>query len=285
MSVICYPTDPLPRWVVMWVLAAAWFWIGKVTVLWAMRRRLAGAELAGFVFGWVGMDARPFVGSGLRKWPGQPAPSHPTKAGAGSPGHFLGTAANVLLGAALLWIAARHFTNQLAQGWCGMIGLILILHFGLFRALTHFWRALGIDVKPIMNCPAAATSLAEFWGRRWNRAFRDLVHPFVFRPVARRWGKAAGLWACFLVSGLVHDAIISVPAGAGYGLPTAYFLLQGLGITLERRVFAKCNVNELRLPRWLFTHAFTTLPAFFLFHPPFVERVMAPFFHAIGALP
>jgi alginate O-acetyltransferase complex protein AlgI len=95
---------------------------------------------------------------------------------------------------------------------------------------------------------------------------------------------AAALWISFAVSGLAHELVISVPAGGGYGLPTAYFLLQALGITLERRVFKNIRATT-RLPRWIFTHAFTVLPAFFLFHPPFVERVMVPFFHAIGALP
>ena len=93
--------------------------------------------------------------------------------------------------------------------------------------------------------------------------------------------------------------MISVPAGAGFGLPTGYFLLQALGITLERwrqgvmasshhtpdKVTAGSRHSLTIVPHWLFTHAFTALPAFFLFHPPFVERVMLPFFHAIGALP
>jgi hypothetical protein len=107
----------------------------------------------------------------------------------------------------------------------------------------------------------------------------------VFRPVARRFGLGTALWTSFAVSGLVHELVISVPAGAGSGLPTAYFLLQAAGITLERRVFRGAMTAERRTSRWLFTHAFTALPAFFLFHPPFVERVMIPFLHAIGALP
>jgi alginate O-acetyltransferase complex protein AlgI len=53
-------------------------------------------------------------------------------------------------------------------------------------------------------------------------------------------------------------------------------LLQALGISLERR---------LKKPNWFRTHAFTVLPAFILFHPPFIERVMLPFFRVIGALP
>jgi hypothetical protein len=284
MNAICYSGDLLPRWAVMWILAAAWFGLGKAMMVRTMRGRLVGMELAGFLFGWVGMDARPFVVL-HDKEPGRLAPVKHRMTGAGCPGSLVGTAAQIFLGVALLWVVARYFTAPLAQGWCGMMGLILLLHFGLFRALAHFWRMLGIGVTPIMNNPVAATSLAEFWGRRWNRAFRDLVHPFVFRPVARRWGKTAALWTCFLVSGFVHDLIISVSAGAGYGLPTAYFLLQAAGIIWERRLFRAGPTKTSLLPRWLFTHAFTALPAFFLFHPPFVERVMVPFFHAIGALP
>jgi hypothetical protein len=78
----------------------------------------------------------------------------------------------------------------------------------------------------------------------------------------------------------VHELVISVPAGAGYGLPTAYFLVQAAGLIMERR-YCKLptTIKHLR------TVLFTAVPAFFPFHPPFVEGVMVPFFRAIGALP
>jgi alginate O-acetyltransferase complex protein AlgI len=144
-----------------------------------------------------------------------------------------------------------------------------------------------------MRFPVGASSLSEFWGRRWNLAFRDLAHRLVFAPVTRRWGHQAALWASFAASGLAHELVISVPAGAGFGLPTAYFLLQALGITLERKADTPVrhqagsdgSARASFLRRWLRTHAFTLLPAFILFHPPFVERVMVPFFRVIGALP
>ena len=268
-----FPDTELPRWAAMWLIAAGMFAAGKLAT---WRRAGLGAarhHAAGYFLLWPGMDAGAFVGvqpSGCQK-----QKTISLKAGL----------QHMILGILLLWIVARQFTYPLAAGWCGMVGLIFVLHFGLFGLLASLWRRVGVAVTPIMDCPIAATSVAEFWGRRWNVAFRELAHVFVFRPVARHLGLKAALWTSFAVSGLVHELVISVPAGAGYGLPTAYFLLQAAGITLERRVFRGALTAERRTSRWLFSHALTALPAFFLFHPPFVERVMIPFFHVIGALP
>src|SRR5205814_7693967 len=85
-----------------------------------------------------------------------------------------------------------------------------------------------------MDAPLWSTTVSEGWGRSWNAAFNRIALDVVFRPLARRRGTMIATLAAFLVSGLIHELVISLPAGADYGLPTAYFLLQGIGILTER---------------------------------------------------
>jgi alginate O-acetyltransferase complex protein AlgI len=127
-----------------------------------------------------------------------------------------------------------------------------------------------------MREPIRARSLSEFWGRRWNVAFPQLAGPLWFEPMRRRFGVSAATLAVFAISGLLHELVISVPAGAGYGLPMLYFLVQGAGVCVEQR-------HQRALGRsW--TLAVVVGPAFWLFHPAFVERVVIPFMEAARAL-
>jgi hypothetical protein len=95
-----------------------------------------------------------------------------------------------------------------------------------------------------------------------------------------RWGVRRAHWLVFLLSGLLHEVVISLPAGAGWGGPTAYFLLQALGMELGRRL----HLREGLVCR-VWTLAFLIVPVGLLFHPPFIHQVMLPFFKTIGALP
>jgi hypothetical protein len=136
-----------------------------------------------------------------------------------------------------------------------MIGLAMMLHFGLFALLAQMWRFKGIDAAPLMDRPTRAMSVSDFWGNRWNRAFRDLTFRFIFQPLAKskmaggllgrlssRLGRAwapGALLIAFVASGLVHDLVISLPAGRGFGLPTMYFSIQGLGLLVQRSRLGK----------------------------------------------
>jgi hypothetical protein len=206
------------------------------------RRSTATTDAArslAFLFLWPGMNARAFLANDgnnarLARTIYCPGPAAAGQEATPKALAWLWALGKTLLGATLLWIIARLAGHGLMAGWIGMVGFIFMLHFGLFALLSLFWQSRGIDAPPLMKCPIAATSLHDFWGRRWNAGFRDIVFVLFFFPLARRYGTRAAALATFVLSGLIHELVITVPAGGGYGLPTFYFALQGLGLMLER---------------------------------------------------
>jgi len=156
-------------------------------------------------------------------------------------------------------------------------GLSLVIHFGVFNMLTGFWRCFGVRCSLLFRAPLLSQSLAEFWGRRWNLAFSEMTALAVFRPLKQLPGPASRVTALatisgFLFSGLLHELAISVPVGAGFGLPMLYFAVHGIGMMLEKRLVF------LRSPsaRRVWTGAFVLLPLPILFHRPFLEGCVWP---------
>ncbi len=245
-----------PAWLQMWLLCGALFLAAKASVL-------PQQDVFAFVFLWPGLDSQAFS---------RPVARRMSLLGRGI--------ANLVVGLAFIFVIARQMPSSFAATWVAMIGLILAMHCGVFTLLAAFWRSRGRDVAPLMQAPLLAASVTEFWGRRWNHAFRDVAHAVLFKPVTRRFGAVTGMWAVFLASGLAHELVISMPARAGFGGPTLYFALQAIAMSLERGCPIKSSLFW-RLRAWVFLLA----PLPLLFHPPFVMNVCHPFFQAIGALP
>jgi alginate O-acetyltransferase complex protein AlgI len=259
----------------MWTIALALFAVCKWLTWQAARSSglAPGApRSAGYLFGWVGMDARAF----LRGAAGGAKPA---------PAEWIFAASKTAFGAALLWLMLRRAPEEsvLLRGWIGLTGLVFLLHFGVFHLLALAWQGAGIDAPPIMRAPILATSVAEFWGKRWNVAFHQIVHDLAFRPLRLKLGPAPATLVVFFLSGLVHEAVISLPARGGYGLPTIYFLLQGLAVLWERSRLGRQFGFGRGWTGWLWALACTAGPAGLLFHPPFITRVILPFLRAIGA--
>jgi alginate O-acetyltransferase complex protein AlgI len=85
-------------------------------------------------------------------------------------------------------------------------------------------------------------------------------------------------------SGLAHELVISLPAAAGYGLPTGYFLLQWLGLIVEKSSYGRrLGLNRAWTGR-LFAALIVVGPIGILFHVPFVNRVIVPFLVTTNAL-
>ncbi len=245
-------TDP---WWRMWSIAFA-SWLGfKFLAVFPSQCRPRPA----FLF-WPGMDAAHFETTGPEPLPAS-TPALPILLA-------------FLAGTGLLLIA-RTATSPITQGLLGMAALVALLHFGGFAVLANAWNRLGMAAVPLMREPWKADGLVDFWGARWNRGFSDIARFAVFRPLVRRFGPLAGTLAGFLLSGLAHEIVISLPARAGWGLPTLYFLIQGGGVLAERRWLGTAP-GARRVLAWFLILA----PAPLLFHPSFLERVIAPFIQA-----
>lgn len=266
--------DGLPAWVFMWALALSIFaglkWLTYVDDQAArdapLLRRL------GYLFLWPGMDA----GSFFLKREVVPRPLM---------GQWCLALAKLTFGLGLIGAAIQIAIAgyPLAAAWTAMVGIVFALHFGLFHVLALGWQRAGFAARPIMDAPVLSASVSDFWGRRWNRAFRDLGHRYVFRPLHRRLGAAGATMAVFVASGVVHDVVISLPARGGFGLPTLYFAIQGLGLLLERSEFARRIGLRHGPPARVFCFVVVLVPLPLLFHWPFAEYVILPMLHFLGA--
>ncbi|MEA2163340.1 MAG: hypothetical protein QOK37_1467 [Thermoanaerobaculia bacterium] len=144
-----------------------------------------------------------------------------------------------------------------------LVGLSLMLHFGLLNLGAALWRAWGVPAERLFRDPLHARSLADFWSRRWNIAFSEMTAVVVQRPIKAVAGRRASIFASFLVSGLLHEMAISVPARGGYGLPTLYFALQGALV-----------VRNTKSRTIMF--AALIAPILLVFHLPFLRAVIWP---------
>ena len=193
------------------------------------------------------------------------------------PGRFLAAWARMALGAAsvvLLAVAAPRIPDQLL-GLTGIAALLLTVHLGIGDLLPWLLRWAGFGVPLLFDRPWAATSLAEFWSRRWNLVFVEMNQRLFLRPSYRYFGKSGSRFALFALSGLLHELGLSFPAGAGWGLPLGYFLLQGVLVAAEER---------FRIANRAWTWFWLIAPSPWLFHEPFRRALIVPFYRWLHLL-
>ena len=157
-----------------------------------------------------------------------------------------------------------------------LVGLSFILHFGILNLSTASWRFSGVDVKELFRSPYKATSLKEFWGKRWNMAFSEMTAIVVYKPLKLSYGILAAMIASFLVSGLLHEIAISFPVETGYGLPFLYFVLHGLAMYAEDKSAAVKRITAHPVFSHVWVFAWLILPMPLLFHHTFIAGVAQP---------
>jgi hypothetical protein len=180
-----------------------------------------------------------------------------------------------LAGGVLALLTAMYLPVLGAAGsWLGIAALLLIVHFGISDMLTSGMRLCGWNVGPLFEEPFKSQSLREFWGKRWNMPFVEMDRLLFLPPLRKLLGTRGAVFGVFLISGLLHDVCISYSAGAGWGLPTLYFLLQGIAVMVEKRAVGKAPTFVRRLWTWLWLLA----PLPLLFTEPFRNAFVQPLF-------
>ncbi len=129
---------------------------------------------------------------------------------------------------------------------------LLLVEFGIYCSLAGVfnlavvalaWR--GVAFTDPFNHPLAARTPGEFWGRRWNTWVNHLLYRYVFVPVGGRSHPARATAAAFVISAVLHEAIIFAATLRVSGWMGAFFLVQGalVLVTSHPRVRAWSRAN------------------------------------------
>lgn len=215
-----------------------------------------------FCYGWFGMNPRPFL-------------AFPSSALPGSWALWIRGISRMILGliiinlASLKWFSLPEFIQHLFY----LIGISLMLHFGLLNIFAGTLRRFGIPVTTLFKDPLSSKSLNEFWSKRWNLAFVELTTLAVTRPVKSKYGNQTAFWISFIFSGLLHEMAISLPVKSRFGKPMLYFIIQAvLILSIDRFI----RIQSSQVFRTILILACLGLPIFLLFHKQFILQIILP---------
>lgn len=222
---------------------------GLVYAEWAGTKKLPLARYGVFALLWFGMD------------PG----SFRTRRGG------LGWKPDVMVGLALMLAGTLGAWLVWAMGWRQILVMFIPMsvgfHFGALRVLKGGLRAAGYPVRTLFTNVLETHGLGDFWSRRWNTGYSQMMQRIVGRPVKKLAGPNAGLMAIFLASGVLHELAITLPVRAGFGLPTLYFAIHGVLTLLESKLGRPFG----KIPTLLLV----ALPLGLLFPPAFQSEVIS----------
>ncbi|CAM8908647.1 unnamed protein product [Rhodiola kirilowii] len=144
---------------------------------------------------------------------------------------------------------------------------------------------LGLELEPQFNEPYLATSLKDFWGKRWNLVVTSILRPIVYEPtmnlitgptcqLSRNKAEPIAVLATFGVSAIMHELMIYYLGRLHpTGKMSSFFLLHGLLVVSETTVLCRLK-GKWRVPR-IVSSSYTILivvsTAIWLFFPDFLR--------------
>ncbi|MES2981850.1 MAG: MBOAT family protein [Verrucomicrobiota bacterium] len=166
----------------------------------------------------------------------------------------------MIIGTLFAWIVWKMEWRHI---FIMFLPLSLGFHFGALRTLKGIHRRVGFPVRTLFPNPLDTSGIGDFWSKRWNVGYSQMLQRVIGRPVDALIGQRTALMATFIASGLLHEIAITLACRSGYGLPTLYFTLHGIINLLEKswgRPIGKIpTLLAVILPLpWLFPETFRT---------------------------
>ena len=163
----------------------------------------------------------------------------------------------LLLSYWVYWQLVRGFQSRgILLSYLAVPCLYLMSEF-LVAVETLVFLPGGLLLPALHRRPFAARSVANFWGSRWNLWFSDWFRYVIFNRLRRH--PLFALFMAFAISGLMHEWVTNftlchVTGRALFGSMMIYFLLQAVGIFVERR-FLKGHPRSMAAFTWLVVFA------------------------------
>jgi hypothetical protein len=127
---------------------------------------------------------------------------------------------------------------------------VLVCYFGVegaLRTFEFFDRLFGLRPPVLHEHPILSLSLAEFWGRRWNRVVGHWLFTALYRPIALAGRPVLAMLAAFVGSAVLHLYFTWAAVGFRWSLIMAsFFLLQVPLLLLEAALRQRRWPNPLR---------------------------------------
>ncbi|GMH05255.1 hypothetical protein Nepgr_007095 [Nepenthes gracilis] len=160
--------------------------------------------------------------------------------------------------------------------------IYLVLEIVLAAVATAAKVFFGLELEPQFDEPFLATSLQDFWGRRWNLMVTSILRTTVYEPVlyysscivGRAAAPLPAVFTTFVVSAVMHELVFY---HLGRVRPTLevtwFFLLHGFCLCVEITM-KQAFPGNWRLHRAVsrpLTIAFVMATVFWLFLPPLLR--------------
>ena len=177
--------------------------------------------------------------------------------------YFVIRTAHIVLASALLfvvfqcnWTAYSFWPEHVVKALCSLVWIVCA-----FKLYGAIWRMSGTRTKAYATNLWSIGTPADFW-RRCHKLAHQWFYQDVFRQAGGTRHPTPALWLTFVVSGLLHEYIISISLGRVTGYMLLFFVLQGVATSLTWRCVPS---GAARVAGFMLTYAFLATSSVYFF--------------------